>query len=85
MSIEGEWILHYDWGCSGTYSEAGITFKNDGTFSTSEEDPLGGKWVQNDGMILFQYDQWDSIKTTYGPIYRSWWNSLGVQSMFQKT
>ena len=33
-----------------------------GTTDTSET----GKWVQSDGMILFQFDQWDSIKTTYG-------------------
>jgi hypothetical protein len=64
MSIVGEWILHYDWGCSGSYSQTGITFNNDGTFSTSEEE--AGKWAQTDGMILFQFDQWDSIRTNYG-------------------
>jgi hypothetical protein len=64
MSIVGEWTLHYDWGCSGNYAQAGITFNNDGTFSTSEAS--AGKWVQTDGMILFQFDQFDSIKTTYG-------------------
>jgi hypothetical protein len=64
MSIVGDWTLHYDYGCSGSYTQAGITFNNDGTFSTSEDDTSEtGKWVQNDGMILFQFDP---VKTTYG-------------------
>ena len=64
MSIVGDWTLYYDWGCGGSYTAAGITFNNDGTFSTSEDEVSEtGKWVQNDGMVLFQFD---SFKTTYG-------------------
>jgi hypothetical protein len=62
LSIDGRWIIYYDWGCTGTYHNAGINFSPDGTFSVPEQGFIG-KWIQNDGMILFQFD--DS-KTTYG-------------------
>lgn len=61
MAIVGQWTLHFDWGCIGFYSQAGITFNNNGTFTSGI---YTGKWVQNDGMILFQFDA--SPKTTYG-------------------
>lgn len=62
MAINGEWTLHYGWGCSGSYAQVGITFNNNGTFSIPSQN-YTGKWVQNDGMILFQFD---TLKTTYG-------------------
>jgi hypothetical protein len=58
MSVVGQWTLHYDWGCSGNYSQAGITFNNNGTFNSGS----AGKWVQTDGMILFRFDN----STAYG-------------------
>lgn len=61
MTIVGQWTLHYDWGCDGSYTQAGITFNNNGTF-TSES--YTGTWLQRDGMILFQYPS--PSKTTYG-------------------
>ena len=64
VAIVGQWTLYYDWGCDGTYGKAGITFNNDGTFTVTEDSETNvGKWAQNDGMILWQYD---TIKTTYG-------------------
>jgi hypothetical protein len=60
MAIDGQWTLHYSWGCNGSYIQTGMTLNNNGTFSTSG---LTGKWLQNAGMILFQFD---SVKTTYG-------------------
>jgi hypothetical protein len=66
MAIVGDWTLHFDWGCTGNYAQVGITFNNDGTFSIPAEGN-SGRWVQNDGMILFQYDvQFDTYNTTYG-------------------
>jgi hypothetical protein len=59
MAVVGQWTLHYDWGCSGSYSQIVITFNSDGTFKTSST----GKWVQIEGKILWQYD---GLKTTYG-------------------
>jgi hypothetical protein len=59
MTINGQWTLHYSWGCNGTYIQVPITFNSDGTFINQS---LKGKWVQNDGMILFQFDN----KATYG-------------------
>src|SRR5213592_4411793 len=64
VTIVGQWTLYYDWGCDGTYGKAGITFNNDGTFTVTEDSETNvGKWAQNDGMILWQYD---TIKTIYG-------------------
>lgn len=62
MAIEGQWTLHYGWGCTGNYGQAGITFNNNGTFSIPSQN-YTGKWTQQDGMILFQFD---TSKTTYG-------------------
>lgn len=76
MTIEGRWTLHYDWGCDGSYSQVGITFNNNGTFSTQN---YTGKWVQRDGKILFQYDT--SNKTTYGGNFAG--NAMvGIMSTF---
>jgi hypothetical protein len=61
MAINGQWTLHYGWGCTGSYGQTGITLNNNGTFSSQG---YTGKWIQNDGMILFQYDT--ANKTTYG-------------------
>jgi hypothetical protein len=64
MAIVGRWTLHYSWGCDGSYYPAELTFNNDGTFIASEDsENFPGKWAQNDGMILWQYD---GYKTTYG-------------------
>jgi hypothetical protein len=62
MAINGQWNIHYGWSCSGSYVQVEITFNNNGTFSVPSQN-LAGKWVQNDGMILFQFD---ISKTTYG-------------------
>ena len=60
MAIGGQWTLHFDWGCRGSYNTSPITFNNNGTFTSA---PYTGKWVQTDRMILFQFDQ--PPKTTY--------------------
>src|SRR5215469_14572750 len=55
MGIEGQWTVHYDWGCGGSYVQVGTTFNNNGTFSTPSQN-LTGEWVQNNGMVLFRFD-----------------------------
>ncbi len=52
MSISGDWILHYSWGCSSNYGQANITFNANGTCSGTN----AGKWVQQDGTLLWSYD-----------------------------
>jgi hypothetical protein len=52
MSVSGNWILHFSWGCTNNYGQANITFNSDGTFSGS----LPGKWVQQDGTLLLSFD-----------------------------
>ncbi len=52
MSVSGNWILHYSWGCTSNYGQSNITFNNGGTFSGA----LTGKWVQQDGTLLLSFD-----------------------------
>lgn len=54
MSVPGPWNLHFDWGCSGSYGTAPITFDPGGTFSTP---PYTGRWTSHDGQIIFRFDQ----------------------------
>lgn len=42
--------------------QVAITFNNNGTFSVPAQS-ITGKWVQNDGTVLFQID---NTKVTYG-------------------
>lgn len=62
MAIVGQWNLHYDWGCSGSYIQVGITFNSNGTFNIPSQN-LAGKWIESDGKILWQFD---TSKATYG-------------------
>ncbi len=52
LNVSGNWVLHYSWGCTGSYGQAMITFNNDGTFTGT----LTGKWVHQDGTFLWSYD-----------------------------
>ncbi|MFY9199587.1 MAG: hypothetical protein ACOX7X_07300 [Methanosarcina flavescens] len=62
MAVSGQWNLHYSWGCSGSYVQVGITFNSNGTFSIPSQN-LSGRWIQSDGMILWQFN---TSKTSYG-------------------
>lgn len=61
MSVPGNWTLHFDWGCGGTYGTAPITFNANGTFSSA---PYSGHWSSHDGQILFHFD--GGGQATYG-------------------
>jgi Zn-dependent metalloprotease len=50
--IAGNWVLHYSWGCTGSYASVNITFNSSGTFTGG----VTGKWVQQDGTILLGFD-----------------------------
>src|SRR5215831_10144562 len=52
MGISGNWVLHFSWGCTGSYSPVNITFNSNGTFTGG----ANGKWVQQDGTILLAFD-----------------------------
>jgi hypothetical protein len=60
MSAVGNWTLHFSWGCTGGYSTSPMTFNANGTFSLA---PYTGKFVENDGKIVFKFD---SSNTVYG-------------------
>lgn len=53
MSVPGTWNLHYDWGCSGNYSQTSITFNSNGTFTDGQGS--NGTWASHDGQIIFQF------------------------------
>jgi hypothetical protein len=52
MSLPGNWILHFSWGCTNSYGQSKITFNPNGTFGGA----LPGKWVQQDGTVLLSFD-----------------------------
>ena len=47
MSVSGNRIGHFSWGCSNTYGQFNITFNANGTFGGT----FPGKWVQQDGTL----------------------------------
>ena len=52
MSIAGNWVLHFSWGCTNNYSQENITFNSNGTFTG----PGTGKWRQREGTVLLAFD-----------------------------
>jgi hypothetical protein len=61
MNVPGNWTLHFDWSCSGSYGNTPITFNSAGTLSSP---PYTGHWSQHDGQILFHFD--GGGQATYG-------------------
>ena len=51
--IAGNWVLHYSWGPTQTYSQVGLVFNANGTFSGGEP----GRWQQQDGTVLLSFDR----------------------------
>jgi hypothetical protein len=54
MTIPGNWVLHYDWNVTGTYSTSNMTFNANGTFTGTPS--LTGKWYFSEGKIFWRYD-----------------------------
>lgn len=52
MGVPGAWVLHYSWGCTGSYAQTTITLNADGSFSG----PLTGKWRLRDGTLQLSFD-----------------------------
>jgi hypothetical protein len=50
--ISGNWILHYSWGATSSYSQVALSFNGNGTFTGS----LTGRWHQQDGTLLLSFD-----------------------------
>ncbi len=53
MSVSGNWVLHYSWGPTATYSQSPLAFNSNGTFVNGS---TNGKWMQQDGTILLSFD-----------------------------
>jgi hypothetical protein len=52
MSVSGNWIGHFSWGCTSTYGQFNITFNANGTFAGT----FAGKWAQQDGTLLLSFN-----------------------------
>jgi hypothetical protein len=52
MAVSGNWVLHFSWGCTGSYGQANILFNTNGTFSIGGS---SGQWRQRDGTILLSF------------------------------
>jgi len=50
--ISGNWVLHYSWGPTQTYSKVDLSFNSNGTFAGGAT----GKWQQQDGTVLLSFD-----------------------------
>jgi len=50
--ISGNWVLHYSWGPTQTYSQVSLAFNANGTFTGGAV----GKWQQQDGTLLLSFD-----------------------------
>jgi len=56
VTVVGNWNLYYDWtGTGKSYLSAVITFKSDGTFTTSQKET--GTWTQvtDNGLIIWKF------------------------------
>jgi hypothetical protein len=51
MTVSGTYVLHYSWGCTGSYGQASITFNSDGTFAGA----AAGSWRQREGTLLLSF------------------------------
>ncbi|MFL6231896.1 MAG: hypothetical protein ACJ76N_02060 [Thermoanaerobaculia bacterium] len=52
MAIPGNWQIHFDWGCTGTYLSVGITFDPGGTWNSGI---FNGQWVELNGEVIFNF------------------------------
>jgi len=51
-AISGSWLLHFSWGSTLFYGQAGVTFNGDGTFGGA----YTGQWRMRDGGLLLSFD-----------------------------
>lgn len=77
VSIAGSWTLYYDFGCTGSYSNAGMTLNSNGTYSIPSQG-LSGNWAVISGTssatsaaagtLMFDFS---SAKTAYAGLLAS--------------
>lgn len=72
----GEWILYYDWGCTGYYNSAYMTVNADGTWTNSEG--YTGPWVDGRCLFLFTFDGYETTYTGTERLH----NIVGIMTTF---
>jgi len=60
MTISGNWLGHFSWGCTNNYGQFNVTFNPNGTFDSGTSK---GKWAQQDGTLLLS---WNNGPAKYG-------------------
>jgi len=58
ISWTGSWVLHYSWGCTGSFGTTTIKFNSNGTFSTGSGNT--GHYVSSAIIILWKYDSYNT-------------------------
>ena len=73
----GSWTLHYDWNCTGNYSQAPMSLNGDGTLSVLSSET--GERVENDGKIMWRFNTGPAVYSgdIIGPAM------VGISSTFQ--
>jgi hypothetical protein len=77
LSATGVWILHYSWGCTGSYGTTTLTVYADGTYKTGSG--YTGQWISNGYLLMFHYN---GLNTTYTG-YASGSNFYGIMATFK--
>lgn len=57
LKISGQWVLHFDWGVTGRFSQVPLTFNADGTFTGGGN----GLWQQKDGTLMLHWNTGPAI------------------------
>jgi hypothetical protein len=55
LTIEGDWMLYFDWDCTGDYGSTGITFMGDGRY-VMEGGGVFGTWSLSGDYVDFTFD-----------------------------
>lgn len=76
MSVVGTWVVFYDWQCTGTYGQAKIEFKNDGTVDV---DGAIGQWAEEAGMVIMRFTEGPGAVYTANRVQHS---MTGISSVF---
>jgi hypothetical protein len=56
--ITGDWVVHYSWDCTGTYSTGTLAFYSDDTFNVDSDATLWGTWTLTGDNVDFMFDEY---------------------------
>ncbi|HYK45794.1 MAG TPA: hypothetical protein VEV83_11530 [Parafilimonas sp.] len=80
VPVTGNWILYYDWLCSGLYSAVALDVYANGTWHTGSG--YTGEWVEGRRIFMRKYD---GFETVYSGIIRSEKKISGIMTTWDGT